>query len=209
MIPGKHPSEEIQQKTIDDILEKIESTAPNDSAVFFFDPMHQVHNNENSYCWQFKGKNKTKTVMSNTGRRRINIVGAINAISLKPTIILTESNCNKELILEYIKHLKEEYKDKKKIIIILDNASYNRAYEVQDYAAENQIELFYLPPYSPNLNLIERLWRFFKKKVMKNKYYKDFKEFEKNVTNFFENFDTYNAELKKLLTLNFGIIKAN
>ncbi|MBN2664002.1 MAG: transposase [Bacteroidales bacterium] len=79
-----------------------------------------------------------------------------------------------------------------------------------EYAtAENQIELFYLPPYSPNLNLIERFWRFFKKKVMKNKYYKDFKEFEKKVTNFFEDFDTYNAELKKLLTLNFGIIKAN
>lgn len=209
MIPGKHPSEEVQHKTIDVILKKIEYTATNESVVLFFDPMHQVHNNENSYCWQFKGKNKTKIVMSNTGRRRLNIVGAINATSLKPTIIMTESNCNKELIMEYIKHLKEEYKDKKQITIILDNASYNRAYEVQDYAAENQIELLYLPPYAPNLNLIERLWRFFKKKVMKNKYYKDYNEFENQVTSFFENFESYNAEISKLLTLNFGIIKAS
>ncbi len=147
--------------------------------------------------------------MSNTGRRRLNIVGAINAISLKPTIILTEANCNKELILEYLKHLKEEYKDKMKITVILDNASYNRAYEVQDYAKENQIELFYLPPYSPNLNLIERLWRFFKKKIIKNNYYKEFKEFEEKVTIFFKDYDKYYDELKNLLTLNFGIIKAN
>ena len=187
----------------------IATSKTDDSAVVFFDPMHQVHNNENSYCWQFKGKNNTRTVMSNTGRRRLNIIGAINAISLEPTIILTEANCDKELILEFLKHLREEYKDKKKITVILDNARYNRAYEVQDYAKENQIELFYLPPYSPNLNLIERLWRFFKKKIMKNKYYKDFKEFEENVSSFFENFDKYNEELKNLLTLNFGIIKAN
>jgi transposase len=171
--------------------------------------MHQIHNNENAYCWQFKGKKNTKKVPSNSGRRRLNIIGAINPVDLEPTIVLTEANCNTELIIEYLKMLKTQYKNKDKICLILDNASYNRSYQTQEVAADLGIELMYLPPYSPNLNLIERLWKFFKKKIMKNKYYPNFKEFEKQVTTFFKDFDDYKDELKSLLTLNFGIIKAS
>ncbi|MCK5511019.1 transposase [Candidatus Parcubacteria bacterium] len=64
----------------------------------------------------------------------------------------------------------------------------------------------FLPPYSPNLNLIERLWKFFKKHVIKNGYYGTFEKFKKAVFEFFENFEQYKPELEKLLTLNFEII---
>ena len=171
--------------------------------------MHQVHNTENDYCWQFKGKSNTKTINSNSGRKRLNIIGSIDALSLEPTIILTEANCNTELMISYLKHIKEKYSDKDQITIILDNASYNRAYDTQYYAEKLGIELYYLPPYSPNLNLIERLWKFFKKKVMKNKYYENYKEFKNSVSDFFKNFNKYKTEIKQLLMLNFGIIKAD
>lgn len=209
MIPGKHPSEEVQKETVEKIMEIIETSKKENHTVVFFDPMHQIHNNENDYCWQFKGKANTKTIGSNSGRRRLNIIGAIDPINLNPTIILTEANCDADLMTAYLKHLKEIYSTKDKITVILDNASYNRAYKTQDCAKDLGIELFYLPPYSPNLNLIERLWKFFKKKIMKNKYYETFKEFERNVEEFFKNFNQYNQELITLLTLNFGIIKAS
>jgi transposase len=68
-----------------------------------------------------------------------------------------------------------------------------------------------MPPYSPNLCLIERLWKFFKKKVVKNKYYETFEEFHDFICNFFskENWSKMKNELKNLLTLNFEIIKAS
>ena len=65
-----------------------------------------------------------------------------------------------------------------------------------------------MPPYSPNLCLIERLWKFFKKKVVKNKYYESFDEFYSFVCDFFsaENWKIMKNELSSLLTLNFEII---
>lgn len=96
-----------------------------------------------------------------------------------------------------------------KIYLVMDNARYNRAYDVQDLALELNIELLYLPPYSPNLNIIERLWKFFKKKVMRNKYYQEFTDFFEAICSFFKNFNEYEEELKTLLSLNFQIIKTN
>lgn len=71
------------------------------------------------------------------------------------------------------------------------------------------IDLIYLPPYSPNLNLIERLRRYFKKKVMKNKYYENYTLFENAVETFFQTFNDRIADMKSLLNFKFGIIKAS
>ena len=98
MIPGKHPSEEVQKETVEKIMEIIETSKKENYTVVFFDPMHQIHNNENDYCWQFKGKANTKTIGSNSGRRRLNIMGAIYPINFSPTIILTEANCDSDLM---------------------------------------------------------------------------------------------------------------
>jgi transposase len=180
-----------------------------EQVLLFLDPMHQIHNNENEYSWQFKGKQYTKHIKANTGRRRMNIVGAINPVSLAPTIIITEDNCCEELIHAFLYEVRAQYKEAKTICIVLDNARYQRAYSVNDLAKELKIDLMFLPPYCPNLNLIERLWKFFKKKVMKNKYYSSFKEFEEIVYTFFEKFDNHLDELKTVLNFKFGIIKTS
>ena len=109
----------------------------------------------------------------------------------------------------FLQEIKAQYPTAKTICIVLDNARYQRAYAVQQKAKELNIELVYLPPYCPNLNLIERLWRFFKKKVMKNKYYESFAVFENTVEQFFINFNDNLEKLKTLLSFKFGIIKAN
>lgn len=176
--------------------------------LLFADPVHQVHNNENDYCWQLKGRHNTKTAFANTGRRRLNIIGAINPVNLQPTIMLTEENCCVEVMEAFLEEIKNQYSTASSICIVLDNAKYQRAYSVQHKAAVLNITLLYLPPYCPNLNLIERLWKYFKKKVMKNKYYETFAEFETAVEQFFINFDQHLHELKSLLSFKFGIIKA-
>lgn len=209
MIPGKVPAESVQ-KTFIALLETLYQAAQHygDEILLFADPVHQVHNNENDYCWQLRGAAHTKTALANTGRRRLNIIGAINAVSLQPTILLTEENCCVEVIEVFLQEIRKQYPSAKTICIVLDNARYQRAYAVQQKAAALNIELIYLPPYCPNLNLIERLWRFFKKKIMKNKYYGSFAEFENAVEQFFINFNDNYDQLKSLLTFKFGIIKA-
>jgi transposase len=181
----------------------------NDKEVLLFaDPMHQVHNVENDYAWQEIGKAGTKEISSNTGRRRLNIIGAINPVTMKPTVLLEEENCNADSIVRLLEAIKEQYYQAETICLILDNARYQKGTIAQSKAKELGIDLVYLPPYSPNLNLIERLWKFFKKKVMKNKYYADFKTFKTAIEKFFENFDQYNNQLLTLLNFKFGIIKA-
>lgn len=177
-----------------------------DFVVLNFDPMHQTHNNENGYMWQKTGKEGTKKVPSNTGRRRLNILGAINMDTLDIVPFITEENCHKESIKVFLYEVKKEYPKAKEITIFLDNARYQRNYEVQDYAKELGITLEYMPPYSPNLCLIERLWKFFKKKVIHNKYYETFTEFHDFVCAFFQNWDSWKLELQSLLSLKFEII---
>ena len=185
------------------------ATNDNEQVLLFLDPMHQIHNNENDYAWQPKGLKGTKQVLANTGRKRLNIIGAINPVSFEPTILLTEDNCSAEVIEAFLEEVKIQYNQAKTICIILDNARYQRSNIVQTTAKFFNIDLIYLPPYSPNLNLIERLWRYFKKEVMKNKYYPDYSTFEKMVDHFFINFNDRLTDMKSLLNFKFGIIKAN
>ena len=209
MIPGKVPPVHIQEEFAEVLYQLYDIALNNDKEVLLFaDPVHQIHNNENGYCWQLKGKDNTKTVLSNTGRRRLNIIGAINPVTLEPTTLLTEENCCAEVIEVFLEEIRKQYKDAITICLVLDNAKYQRAYEVREKAKELNIDLLFLPPYCPNLNLIERLWKHFKKVVMKNQYYQSFQEFEDTIYNFFKNFDAQKEILKTTLKLKFGIIKA-
>ena len=87
------------------------------------------------------------------------------------------------------------------ITVVLDNARYQRCKLVQWQAAQLGIELLFLPPYSPNLNLIERLWKFVKKKCLYSKYYDNFEKFQKAISECLENASTeHKRELESLLT---------
>jgi transposase len=90
------------------------------------------------------------------------------------------------------------------VYLILDNARYQKNHFVMDYAKTLGITLVWLPPYSPNLNLIERVWKFVKKKVLYNRYYKDFSDFISSINQCISNTGSeYKDEINSLLTLNF------
>ena len=94
------------------------------------------------------------------------------------------------------------------VVIVLDNARYNYARIVRAFAEENEILLLFLPPYAPNLNLIERLWKFTKKHLVNNTYHEDFRQFFDATESFFNNLDEHHQELTSLLTQKFQIIHA-
>lgn len=206
LAPGDKPDKEVQIKFAKRIKRTIKRTKKTKEIVIFLDPTHQVHNTINGYCWQEKGRAGTKTISSNSGRKRITILGAINAVSHKPTTLIIESNCDKEAMKLFLKEIRRDYPGGKKIYIFLDNARYSYNKEVAARAKELNIKLVFLPAYCPNLNLIERLWKFLKKKIRNGKYYQAFKEFKNAVYEFFKNFKQYKSELKTLLTLKFQII---
>ncbi|MGH8477056.1 MAG: transposase [Methylococcales bacterium] len=99
------------------------------------------------------------------------------------------------------------YPDVNKITIICDNARYYRSKLVQTYLNESKIELMFLPPYAPNLNLIERYWKYFKKNILYNRYFETFEEFKQACTRFFDHTEEHLESLRSLLTENFQILE--
>ena len=157
--------------------------------------------------WQPRGKKGTITIKSNTGRKRITILGALNIKDLSILKTLTEETCNAERIIEFLQKIKEAYPGVK-IVIVLDNARYNYAKATRAFADENEILLLFLPPYAPNLNIIERLWKFAKKQLVNNTYHENFSQFFDAAESFFNNLDEHHQELTSLLTQKFQIIHA-
>ncbi len=95
------------------------------------------------------------------------------------------------------------------IYLILDNAKYFHAAKVRNWIDEHKkINIVFLPSYAPNLNLIERFWHFAKEKLVKNKYYKKYKEFRAKVFQFLNHTDDYIDEFKTLMVEKFEIIYA-
>ena len=92
------------------------------------------------------------------------------------------------------------------ITLVLDNARYQKCVLVQDLAKQLQIELLYLPAYSPNLNLIERLWKYVKKQCLNGKYYGTFAEFQTAIQDCLTRINTdYRDDMKTLLSRNFQL----
>jgi transposase len=139
------------------------------------------------------------------GRRRINILGAYDPISNILHKIVNDTYITSVTVCDLLVLLKEQYKEKA-ITLVLDNARYQRCKLVMGKAAELGIELLFLPTYSPNLNLIERMWRFLKKDCLYSKYYATGAEFEAAVLYSLESISTTNKEkMKTLMILKFQL----
>lgn len=142
-------------------------------------------------------------VPSSAGRKRLNILGAVNAINQKILAIFNDTTINAEVLLDFLQQIHAQYADKP-IYIVLDNARYQHCKTVKTFAQSLNIQLVFLPPYSPNLNIIERLWKWLKKKCLYAKYYPNFKDFSEAIQNTLKNANqNHQEELQKLLNLKF------
>lgn len=194
LIPSKYDAE--AQKAFKEGYEKLTKELKDEEAIAFMDGVHPQHNTTSTKVWIKKGKEKQ--VKSNTGGSRININGIYNPIT-QDILIREDQTINADSTIEFFKEIKDRYKDKSKIYLIVDNARYYRNKKVKEYTDKSRIEMIFLPPYSPNLNLIERLWKLLRKKVINNQYYDSFKKFRDAVLGFFEKSKQMHEEIKQFI----------
>lgn len=138
-----------------------------------------------------------------SGRTRVNVLGAYDPIKNHLIKIVNRSYITSSEVIQLLEHIRAVYV-KQAITIVLDNAKYQRCNAVKEKASALHIELLFLPTYSPNLNLIERLWRFVKKECLYSKYYKTADDFEEAIGNCLCGINTVKKhKMKTLMSLKF------
>mgnify|MGYP000058933580 CR=1 FL=1 len=170
---------------------------------YYVDAVHPQHNPVLACGWIKRGKRFP--LRSNTGRRRLNINGAIELAGLTGEFRFDPA-IDAASTIALLRQIEAAHPEAPVITVYCDNARYYRAKAVSEYLAGSRIQLIFLPPYSPNLNLIERLWKFFKKQVLYNRYYERFDDFQRACRQFFDDLGSYADELRTLLAPNFEII---
>jgi transposase len=124
-----------------------------------------------------------------SGRKRYNVLGALNFVTKKVTVVANDAYITATEVCEMLRKVASEYEGKP-VHIVLDNARYQKCEVVASLSEELGIALHYIPPYSPNLNLIERLWKHVKSKL-RSKYYDRFDDFTGTIDSIIE--DTGNG----------------
>ena len=204
IIPGKADPEK-QEEFLQHYEELKNGLKPGDK-IYFMDGCHPHHNPEPAYAWVRTGTEKE--ICSNTGRQRININGALN-VQEQELIFRTDDSINGQSTIELLKQIEVRNPDAESIFIIADNARYYRSRLVQDFLETSRVQIIFLPPYAPNLNLIERFWKFFHKNILYNRYFETFQQFKQQALEFLGDLSRYGPELHSLLAENFQIIGRN
>lgn len=179
-VPHKYSAE--AQQAFVDTYNQLKSEA-SDEPILFIDGVHPTQGTKLAYGWIPKGR---KTIVETTGSRtRLNIMGALNLNDIGSTVVREYDTINSLNIGKFFIAIRETYPITQKVHIILDGAGYHRSELVQEWAYVMNIELHYLPPYSPNLNPIERLWKVMNEGVRNNRYFASSKEFREEIHRFF------------------------
>ena len=188
-MPGKADKKRQQQWLAE--YEKLQQELPEDETIGFIDGVHPTHNVQPAFGWIKTGVRKE--IPANTGRKRINLSGMIDVIGYS-LIIREDKTLNAESTIQFFRKIEAAYPMKRRIHIFCDNAPYYRNKAVRQHLESSRIELHFLPPYSPNLNPIERLWKWMKERVIYNTYYEYFEEFKAAVLGFFAVLSTVTEE---------------
>lgn len=200
---GVKADREAQEQFVQQLSELLAQEDEN-QVVYFNDAVHPQHNTRPDYGWIYRGEDFE--IPSNPGRKRVNINGALNAHKVTDVLVVESERVNAQSCIKLWQKQRRRHPGKT-IINICDNAPYYHSNYLKDWLAQNPwCKVIYLPPYAPNLNLIERLWKFLRKQVTSYNFYEHFAEFRKAILDFFKNIKEYKQALESLLTLNFHIV---
>ena len=200
MIPANKPNPSnkpsISTKNLNHVLAEAQA---GQRAVFFVNAAHFVLAPFLGFLWSLV----RVFIQAPAGRQRFNVLGALNAVTHELITVTNDTYITAESVCELLHKLADLHLSVP-ISLVLDNARYQKCAVVFATAASLQIELCFLPAYSPNLNLIERLWKFVKKQSLYSKYYADFAAFKTAITDCLSQTHTTHKEaLDSLLTLRF------
>jgi transposase len=163
------------------LLPLMSKAKKNELALLFMDGSHFVMGCD--FLGYIYGKTR-RFIKTFSGRKRYNVLGALNFVTKKATIVANDTYITAVEVCEMLRKVAAEYAGKA-VHIVLDNARYQKCEIVTNLAQELRITLHYIPPYSPNLNLIERLWKHVKNRL-RTKYYDQFDEFKKTIDSIVE-----------------------
>lgn len=195
LVPG-NPDPEAQDIFVEQ-YEYFMENMPENEEVLFVDAVHPEHNTVAAYGWIKKGQKRT--LKTNSGRQRLNFHGAINVETQDMTVIESKT-VNAGSTIELFERISQRYPNSARLHIILDNARYHYSSLVKEYLNKNKrINLVFLPTYSPELNLIERVWKYFKKKVLYNQYHENLEAFRKASIDFFQGIDQHRQSLASIM----------
>ena len=195
---------EILAKFLETVLKpRLDAALTGQGHVFFVDAAHFVFGTFLCCLWSF-----TRIfVRAASGRQRFNVLGAWNAVTHELIAVTNTTVVNTETMCELLRNIAAATLTGP-ITLVLDNARYQHNAAVQALAEQLGITLLFLPSYSPNLNLIERLWKFIKRRALYGRYHPTFADFQAAIEETIASLPTSHAEqLKTLMTLNFQQFK--
>lgn len=175
----------VQQEAFIKSYEQLKSRIKPNEKIVFIDSVHPTQATKLTYGWIKKGK--TAEVSTSASRTRINIIGAIEVTNISKALVTEYETINADSVIDFFNQLRQQYSMKTKLHIFLDQAGYHRSEELKKMARKLNICLHYLPPYSPNLNPIERLWKVMNEYVRNNQFFSSAKEFRSKICGFFKN----------------------
>jgi transposase len=189
-----------QAEFLDDQLKPcLDAAQAGEGHVFFVDAAHFVFGTFLGCLWSFA----RIFVRAASGRQRFNVLGAWNAITRELITVTNTTVVNTETISELLRKIAGSGLSGP-ITLVLDNARYQHNAAVKALAQGLGIRLLFLPSYSPNLNLIERLWKFTKRRALYGRYHPTFREFQAAIQEVLDGIPTVHAKpLAKLMTLKF------
>jgi len=209
LVPGNALGEDDKQRQVQEefynqeLLARVEEAKKGTRVLLFADAAHFVMGAFLGILWCFV----RVLLPSSSGRKRYNVLGAYDPIKHEIISVTNSSVVNQETFCTLLDQIGQAYGGSGlPITVVLDNARYQKCQSVFENAAQLGIELLYLPPYSPNLNLIERLWRFVKKQVLYSRHYETFATFTEAIDNCLSKVTTHFQEaMHSLMTLKFQL----
>ncbi len=203
MIPAKADPDKQKTYLEEEIKPRLDEAKSGKRAVFFVDAAHFVLAPFLGFLWSMM----RIFIKAPSGRQRFNVLGALNAITHELITVTNDTYINAESVCALLYKL-AALNLAMPITLFMDNARYQKCALVRATAANLAIELCFLPAYSPNLNLIERLWKFVKKQCLYSKYYADFTSFKAAIAKCLsQTHSTHKPALDTLLTLNFQLFQ--
>jgi transposase len=175
----------MKQKEFIDFYEALMNEASLEGEpVLFGDSVHPTQQTRPSYGWIKRGKDKP--IETTGARKRVNLMGVLNLETMTFGYQDFET-INGQSAVEFLKKVEKMYPQARKIHLIWDRAGYHTSQEVEEFLKTSRIKVHYLPPRSPNLNPIERLWKIMHEYVSNNRTYEKFKHFKESLFYFFDN----------------------
>jgi transposase len=180
---------------------RLEEAKAGTRRVFFVDAAHCVYGTFLCCLWSFV----RLFVRAAAGRQRFNVLGALDAVTRELVAVTNTTVVNALTMCDLLREIAARGLAEP-VTLVLDNARYQKCALVQDLAKALGIELLFLPGYSPNLNLIERLWRFIKRDALYGRYHATFADFKGAIEGTISHLDgKHKDKVASLLTLNFQV----